>query len=368
MDERRYRFGDFTLDASDRRLMRGGEGVAVNARYLDALVLLVRGRGALVSKDAFMDQVWRGVPVTDEALTQCIRTLRRLLGDDAARPRFIETVPKHGYRFIAAVEGLAEVPAPVPDRAGVAVAGPAAAPVVVNPRDAVWWQAIAGTLGAGVAGMVGGVAYGFVAASEAGASALSILLVMTVVTTVVAVLGGAGVATGIAGVGAVAGRGSAWTIGGGAAGGMLVGAVVKLFGLDAFALLLGRSPGDITGAAEGIALGAAVGLGSWQSARAGSLRRAVAIAGSCGAAAGVAISMLGGRLMGGSLDLLARSMPGSRLRLDAIGGVFGEAEFGAITRIVTGGIEGGLFAACIVGAMMVARRGDRNNHDLVMSQ
>jgi Transcriptional regulatory protein, C terminal len=51
-----------------------------------------------------MEEVWHGVPVTDEALTQCIRTLRRQLGDDAARPRFIETVPKHGYRFIAEPE------------------------------------------------------------------------------------------------------------------------------------------------------------------------------------------------------------------------------------------------------------------------
>jgi DNA-binding winged helix-turn-helix (wHTH) protein len=357
MDERRYRFGDFTLDANDRRLSRGGKGVAVNARYLDALVLLVRGCGALVSKDAFMDQVWRGVPVTDEALTQCIRTLRRLLGDDAARPRFIETVPKHGYRFIAPVEVLRDVTAAVADRADEVS-------ITANPRDDVWRLAIAGTLGAGAAGAVGGVSYGFVAAAEAGASALSILLVMTVVTTLVALFGGAGVATGIASVSAVARRGSAWTIAGGAAGGMLVGAVVKLFGLDAFALLVGQSPGDITGAAEGIALGGAVGLGGWLGGRAGSLRRAAAVAALCGAVAGAAISLLGGRLMGGSLDLLARSMPGSRLRLDAIGGVFGEAEFGAISRVVTGGIEGGLFAAGIVGAMLFAQRQSTASHHL----
>lgn len=351
MDEGRYRFGDFVLDASDRRLMRGGEGVAVNARYLDALVLLVRGRGALVSKDAFMDQVWRGVPVTDEALTQCIRTLRRLLGDDATRPRFIKTVPKHGYRFIAPVEGVEDLPATGP-AVRVAVAEPAGQPA----RDDVWRLAIAGTVGAGAAGTVGGIAYGFAATVQAGASALSMLLVMTVVTALIAVLGGAGVATGIAGMGAVAGRRSAWTIVGGAAGGMLVGAVVKLFGLDAFALLLGQSPGDITGAAEGVVLGGAVGLGSWLGGRAASLRRALGVAGLCGAVAGVAISLLGGRLMGGSLELLARSMPGSRLRLDAIGGVFGEAGFGAISRVVTGGIEGGLFAACIVTGMWLASR------------
>ena len=99
-----YRFERFRLDPRDRRLCRDDAPVELNGRYLDALVLLVSEPGRLVSKDRFMDEVWRGVPVTDEALTQCIRTLRKQLGDDAARPRFIETVPKHGYRFIAPVE------------------------------------------------------------------------------------------------------------------------------------------------------------------------------------------------------------------------------------------------------------------------
>jgi hypothetical protein len=89
----RFAFDAFVLDPSDRQLSRGGEPVELNARYLDALALLVRERGKLVTKDRFLEEVWRGVPVTDEALTQCIRTLRRQLGDDAAAPRFIETVP-----------------------------------------------------------------------------------------------------------------------------------------------------------------------------------------------------------------------------------------------------------------------------------
>jgi DNA-binding winged helix-turn-helix (wHTH) protein len=101
-----FRFDRFLLDPDDRRLSRDGAAVELNARYLDALALLVSEAGRLVTKDRFMDEVWRGVPVTDEALTQCIKTLRRQLGDDAARPRFIETVPKHGYRFIAEVERI----------------------------------------------------------------------------------------------------------------------------------------------------------------------------------------------------------------------------------------------------------------------
>src|SRR5687768_16605255 len=98
-----YRFDRFLLDVADRRLLADGAPVELSSRYLDALALMVRERGRLVPKQRFLDEVWRGVPVTDEALTQCIKTLRRALGDDAAGPRFIETVPKHGYRFIAPV-------------------------------------------------------------------------------------------------------------------------------------------------------------------------------------------------------------------------------------------------------------------------
>ena len=99
-----FRFDRFELDPADRRLSRDGATVELSARYLDALVLLASEPGRLVTKDRFHEEVWRGIPVTDEALTQCITTLRRQLGDEAGRPRFIETVPKHGYRFIAEVE------------------------------------------------------------------------------------------------------------------------------------------------------------------------------------------------------------------------------------------------------------------------
>ena len=81
------RFDDFLLDPGERQLWRGDERVELNARYLDALVLLVREQGKLVSKDRFLDEVWHGIAVTEEALTQCIRTLRRQLGDTAAMKR-----------------------------------------------------------------------------------------------------------------------------------------------------------------------------------------------------------------------------------------------------------------------------------------
>jgi DNA-binding winged helix-turn-helix (wHTH) protein len=352
MDSGTFLFSSFSLDPGDRRLRRDGAPVELNARYLDALALLVREQGKLVSKDRFLDEVWRGVPVTDEALTQCIKTLRRTLGDDASSPRFIETVPKHGYRFIAPVERADGEP----DAPGHA---PAAPPSRYDGRRFLLLGG-AGTLGAGVAGIIGGLFYGFAGASQPlapGMGAASVLFVLLWLTIAAALMGGAGVAFGIAAAGFA--RARHWRILGGALGGLVVGGVVKLLGLDAFNLLLGRSPGDITGAAEGAMLGGAVGLGAWLgSGRAGPapLRRSVAAAALAGAAAGILIALLGGRLLGGSLDLLARTFPDSRLRLDPVGALFGEEGFGAVSRIVTGGLEGALFGGCVVGAMILARR------------
>jgi len=218
----------------------------------------------------------------------------------------------------------------------------------------------AGTIGAGIAGIVGGLAYGFAGASQPlgpGMGAASVLLVLLWLTIAAALMGGAGVSFGIAASGFASAR--QWSIVGGALGGLVVGGAVKLLGLDAFNLLLGQAPGEITGAAEGVALGGAVGLGAWLAGRAAEplrLRRGLAAAGLAGAAAGILIPLLGGRLMGGSLDLLARHFPNSRLRFDQIGALFGESGFGPVSQMVTGGLEGMLFGGCIVGAMIIARR------------
>jgi DNA-binding winged helix-turn-helix (wHTH) protein len=344
-----FRFDRFVLTPSDRRLTADGAPVELNARYLDALALLVAEAGRLVPKERFMAEVWRGVPVTDEALTQCVRTLRRALGDDAARPRFIETVPKHGYRFVAEVERIG---------AGEA-ATPAAAARGPSPWRRFFLLGGAGTIGAGAAGVVGGLVYGFAGASQPlgpGMGAASVLLVLLWLTVAAALMGGAGVAFGIAA--ACFARAPAWRIVGGAGGGLLVGGAVKLLGVDAFNLLLGRSPGDIAGAGEGILLGGSVGLGAWLAGRSGSvsLRRTAALAAAAGAAGGLLVALGGGRLMAGSLDLLARAFPGSRLRLDAIGALFGEDGLGPLAQAATAAMEGALFGAGIVGAMALARR------------
>jgi DNA-binding winged helix-turn-helix (wHTH) protein len=339
-----FRFDRFVLDCADRRLLRDGEPQELNSRYLDALALLVSEQGRLVSKDRFLGEVWHGVPVTDEALTQCVKTLRRQLGDDAGRPRFIETVPKHGYRFIAAVEGSA-----VPVR-----------------RSSSSWRDVlllgaAGTIGGGMAGFIGGLIYGFTGASQpmqAEVGAMSVLLVILCVTVAVALIGGAGVSFGIVLGRRIGGRTWLASVVGGALGGLLVGAAVKLLGLDAFTLLFGHSPAGITGASEGALLGGAVGLSAWLAFRGGfaRLRRSAIVAALIGAVAGAIIALAGGRLMAGSLDLLARTFPDSRLRLDQINALFGEIGFGPFTRLVTSALEGALFCACVVAAMILAQR------------
>lgn len=350
-----FRFERFVLDPADRQLTRGEVPVELNARYLDALALLVSERGRLVSKDRFMGEVWRGVPVTDEALTQCIRTLRLRLGDDAARPRFIETVPKHGYRFIAPVEEIGG------ESGRVRVAHPR-----MSLREFLLLGA-GGTVGGGVAGFLGGLFYGFAGASQPlqpGMGAISVLLVILCLTILVALIGAAGVSYGIAASGFAPDR--RLSVVGAALGGLAVGAAVKLVGIDAFTLLIGRSPGDITGPLEGVLLGAAVGLGAWLGGFGTTrprLRRGVVAAALTGAAAGMLVPLLGRPMMGGSLDMLAHRFPDSRLRLDHIGTLFGESGFGPVSQIVTGALEGALFSGCIVGAMILARRSLARSND-----
>ena len=340
-----FRFETFSLDEPNRQLLGSDGPVELNGRYFDALVLLVREQGRLVPKTRFLDEIWRGIPVTDEALTQCIKTLRRQLGDDASRPRFIETVPKHGYRFIAPVAssdaGL--------ERTSHVRQGSSREFATLG---------LAGTVGGTAAGILGGLAYGFAGAAQ-GMGAISALLVLVAITSVVALLGGLGVSFGIAAARFAAYRAWQWCILGGAFGGLLVGAIVKLLGLDAFNLLLGQSPGDITGPAEGGLLGAVVGLSAWVSiwrAEELRLRRGMSIAAVAGGVVGTLIALVGRPMMGGSLALLSAHFPNSRLRMNQVGHLFGESSFGPVTQIATSALEGALFSACVIGGMILACR------------
>jgi uncharacterized membrane protein YeaQ/YmgE (transglycosylase-associated protein family) len=84
--------------------------------------------------------------------------------------------------------------------------------------------------------------------------------------------------------------------------------------------------------------------------------RSIGLAALAGSLAGALVPVLGGRLMAGSLDLLASQIPGSRLRLDRIGALLGEDRFGPISQIATAAFEGALFTAGVVGAVLLASR------------
>ena len=109
---RLYRFGAFALSPSERRLLRGGVEVPLIPRYFDLLVLLVERRHEAVHRREIMGSVWSDVVVSDSALTQAIRTIRRALDDDPREPRYIRTVSRHGYRFVGPDEEAAPAAAP----------------------------------------------------------------------------------------------------------------------------------------------------------------------------------------------------------------------------------------------------------------
>ena len=100
---RRYRFGEFTLSPTRRSLERNGREVPLIPRYFDLLVLLVERRPEALHRHTIFDRVWPDVVVSDGALTQAVRTLRRALGEDGGGGVFIRTVSRHGYQFVCPV-------------------------------------------------------------------------------------------------------------------------------------------------------------------------------------------------------------------------------------------------------------------------
>ena len=99
----RRRFGRFELDEVKACLLRDGKVVALPPTPFAVLCALVRQPGVLLTKNALLDEVWGHQFVSDSVLKTVISELRTLLEDDARQPRFIETVSRRGYRFIAAV-------------------------------------------------------------------------------------------------------------------------------------------------------------------------------------------------------------------------------------------------------------------------
>src|SRR5688572_15728672 len=97
-----YEFGPFRLEVAERRLLRDGRPVPLQEKLFDVLVMLVRNPGRLLEKDAIMRAVWPNAHVEETNLPHSISMLRKVLGETTRTP-YVETVPKHGYRFVAPV-------------------------------------------------------------------------------------------------------------------------------------------------------------------------------------------------------------------------------------------------------------------------
>jgi adenylate cyclase len=98
---RRIRFGQHSLEPASCRLWAGEAEIRLTRKSAEVLRLLVERAGQPVSKEHLFASVWSGTVVSDDALTTCIQELRKVLGDDARQPRYIETRHRFGYRFVA---------------------------------------------------------------------------------------------------------------------------------------------------------------------------------------------------------------------------------------------------------------------------
>src|SRR5438046_6618775 len=112
-----YEFGPFRLDPEKPCLWRNGEPVALTPKAIETLLVLIQQNGKLVEREALMNAIWPNTFVEDGNLNFNVSMLRKALGTDEAGEQYIQTVPRHGYRFCADVREVnEEVPAQVVDR------------------------------------------------------------------------------------------------------------------------------------------------------------------------------------------------------------------------------------------------------------
>jgi DNA-binding winged helix-turn-helix (wHTH) protein len=347
-----YRFGAFVLAPARRLLLEDGREVPLIPRYFDLLLLLVERRNEVVGRRLIFDSVWSDVVVSDGALSQAVRTLRRALGDDPREPRYIRTVSRHGYRFVfadVAVEPDAQTrPAEV-----------AAPRRPEESRAGVPFGRAAGAAGGGaIAGLVGGLGGGLLLrwAGDWNVPA-TVGIALGFVGALAGAIGGLGVGAGLAlGEARASALRPLVLMGCASLGGGIVGLVAHTVGRWTIAGLFGRAIPAVGGGAEGLAIGALVGLAYGLSARppqgsgldAPARLRAAAATGLATAAGCVLVSLLGATLAGASLNEVARSFQGSQVGLAPLARLLGEPDIGPLTRMALGAWEGLLFGAGVV--------------------
>lgn len=107
MNNRFYDFGPFRIDKLNHRLLRDGRALLLKPKVFDTLLVLVENRDRVLDKDELMSKLWPDAAVEESNLSQNIYLLRKALGETDNGDVYIETIPKRGYRFIAAVTELA---------------------------------------------------------------------------------------------------------------------------------------------------------------------------------------------------------------------------------------------------------------------
>src|SRR5215213_3345742 len=99
-----YTFGGFRLDTAEHTLRHGAEPIPLTHKAIELLILLVERRGQTLTKNELMDALWRDTYVDENNLAVTVMMLRKAFGETAFDKKFIETVPKRGYRFVAETE------------------------------------------------------------------------------------------------------------------------------------------------------------------------------------------------------------------------------------------------------------------------
>jgi DNA-binding winged helix-turn-helix (wHTH) protein len=105
-----YAFGPFVVDPVKRRLWREGRLVPITSKTFDVLVVLLEHREHIISKDELLNRVWPNTSVNEKNLARQISSLRRALGQRPDQHDFVVAIPGHGYRFVASVQNLTDVP------------------------------------------------------------------------------------------------------------------------------------------------------------------------------------------------------------------------------------------------------------------
>jgi len=116
----RYRFGEFELDPASRELLRRGERIALPPKSFECLVHLIANRDRAVGRDELISAVWGRVEVSDTVVAQTLLRARKALDDTGDRQSLIRTVPRFGYRWVAAVQEVVPSDDKVPDESATA--------------------------------------------------------------------------------------------------------------------------------------------------------------------------------------------------------------------------------------------------------